>query len=119
MFRIELSVVVNHVVFKLAMLVASTSCSNFYISIARHVRESAAKEPTVELRDVWPSGGMSCEVEGCTTAHFKNIPSRLQNLSFYDLRHNVFLSHIALTLLSCIYCSNTFSLWHCAPFSSV
>ena len=63
---------------------ASTSCSNFYISIARHVRESAAKEPTVELRDVWPSGGMSCEVEGCTTAHFKNIP---QYISHWRKRH--------------------------------
>jgi hypothetical protein len=30
---------------------AYTSCGNFDISVARHVRESAAKEPTVEFRD--------------------------------------------------------------------
>lgn len=63
---------------------ASTSCSNFDISVARHVRESAAKEPTVELRDVWPSGGMSCEVEECTTPHFKNFP---QYISHWRKRH--------------------------------
>ena len=63
---------------------ASISCSNFDISVARHVRESAAKEPTVELRDVWPSGGMSCEVEECTTPHFKNFP---QYNSHWRKRH--------------------------------
>lgn len=55
------------------------STSDFDITVARHVRESTAKEPTVELKDVWPSAGMSCEVEACTSPHFKTFPQYISH----------------------------------------